>query len=353
MKLARFWKVLIVAPVALAVMLPTLFTLAGCGEETTTTGGTATTGAGNMMADRALKVLITTPTSGEYTFNQISGADLVKKLADAGEKGNIYLLDIRKKADYDKGHIADSTQVEFPQWASSDNLAKYPKDKKIVVICYTGNTAAQTVAGLRMLGFDAVALKGGMNGWAQTNITQQVVNDLTGANNPVVNTPSTETFMGGPTGAAFDKPADSEYKQIADKANSVFSAMPTDGDYALNTITPAKLNEKLGNPSEKGKLYLLDIRKKEDYEKVGHIDGAVQMDFGAVAVPENLKKLPKDKKIVVICYTGNTAAQAMTLLRMLDYDAVVMKYGMMGWTKTPNTDPYLKDIQGANNPVVQ
>ena len=34
--------------------------------------------------------------------------------------------------------------------------------KKLIVYCYTGQTAGQTVAALRMLGYDAVSLRGGM-----------------------------------------------------------------------------------------------------------------------------------------------------------------------------------------------
>ncbi|HCJ57468.1 MAG TPA: sulfurtransferase, partial [Clostridiaceae bacterium] len=37
-----------------------------------------------------------------------------------------------------------------------------PKDKKIIVYCYTGQTAGQTVAALRLLGYDAVSLNAGM-----------------------------------------------------------------------------------------------------------------------------------------------------------------------------------------------
>jgi rhodanese-related sulfurtransferase len=51
--------------------------------------------------------------------------------------------------------------------------AELPKDKKIVVYCYTGQTAGQATAALRMMGYDAVSLNGGMGtpanapmGWA-------------------------------------------------------------------------------------------------------------------------------------------------------------------------------------------
>ena len=41
-------------------------------------------------------------------------------------------------------------------------FSKLPTDKTIVVYCYSGQTAGQVVAGLRLSGFDAVSLRGGM-----------------------------------------------------------------------------------------------------------------------------------------------------------------------------------------------
>ncbi|MCK5674871.1 MAG: rhodanese-like domain-containing protein, partial [Spirochaetales bacterium] len=55
----------------------------------------------------------------------------------------------------------------------NDMFASLPADKKIIVNCYSGQTAGQTIAGLKFLGYDAVSLKGGMGtagnaplGWA-------------------------------------------------------------------------------------------------------------------------------------------------------------------------------------------
>jgi len=351
--MSKLLRISLIAVLLSGILVSTSVALVGCGEETkTSTGGAtqATQPTSNVIGDRAIKVLASNPTGGDYGANSITGTNLAKKLADPAEKAKLYLLDIRKKADFDKGHIEGAHQVEFAQWAAPDNLSKLPKDKKIIVICYTGNTAAQTTAGLRMLGYDAAVLRAGMNGWAANQSQAAVEKDLAAANYPVVTTPA-EPSTPAPPGATFDKPSDSDYKVLAEKANQVFSSMPTEGEYNFFTITPAKLNEKLQNAAEKSKLFLLDIRKKEDFEK-GHIEGATHVDFAAVAVPDNLKKLPKDKKIVVICYTGNTAAQATTILRMLDYDAVVLKYGMMGWDGS-GKDAYLQEIKSANNPVVQ
>ncbi|MHB1325746.1 MAG: rhodanese-like domain-containing protein [Thermoleophilia bacterium] len=351
MTMVKSRRLFLITIVLLGLLLSSMVAIVGCGDSTTTTTAatTATTkDSSTAIGDRARKVLASNPVGpDDYAANAISGTNLAKKLADAAQKDKIYLLDIRKKADYDKGHIAGASQVEFPQWAAPDNLIKLPKDKKIVVVCYTGNTAAQAAAGMRMLGYDAAVLKAGMMGWDGTG-KDATITELNSAPNPDVTTPA-GTSSPAPATVAFDKPSDADYKVLAEKANKVFTAMPTDGDYNFNTTKSSKLSENLMG-ADKGKLFVLDIRKTEDFNK-GHIAGVTHIDFAALAVADNLKMLPKDKKIVVVCYTGNTAAQATTILRMLDYDAVVLKFGMMGWDGS-GKDGYITDISAAANPVV-
>jgi rhodanese-related sulfurtransferase len=349
MTMSRFGRLFLITLVLMGLLLSTTAVVTGCGDTTTTTG-TTTTAADNsvVLGDRALQTFASTPTSGEYANNTISGTELAAKLADPAEATKLFVLDVRKKADFDKGHIQGATNIEFAQWAAPDNLNMLPKDKKIVVVCYTGNTAAQEMMGLRMLGFDAAVLKGGMNGWAANQTQSTVEQDLANTNYPLVTTPAASSAPAPPS-TSFTLPSDANYQILADEANSFMSAMPTSGDYANFTVSAATLNEKLTG-SEKDQLFVLDIRKTDDFNK-GHIEGATHVDFLAVAVPDNLKLLPMDKKIVVVCYTGNTAAQATTVLNMLGYDTVVLKYGMMGWAGN-GKDAYLQEINSANNPVV-
>lgn len=336
--------------VLMGILLSATVAVAGCGGGTTTTTAatTAAQDTSQVIGNRALKIFSSNQVGGEFGANSITADNLSKKLADPAQKAGLYLLDVRSKAAYDKGHIEGATQVDFAQWAAPENLNKLPKDKTIIVICYTGNTAAQTTAGLRMLGFNANALKGGMTSWSQTDASNTQIADLEAATFPDVTTPAGASTP-APPATPFEKPSDADYTVLAAKANSVMSSMATSGDYANFTITPTKLNEKLSG-ADKDKLFLLDIRKTEDFNK-GHIDGATHIDFAAVAVPDNLNKLPKDKKIVVICYTGNTAAQANMVLDMLGYDAVVMKNGMLGWDGQ-GKQAVIQAIQSANKPVV-
>ena len=89
-----------------------------------------------------------------------------------------------------------------------------------------------------------------------------------------------------------------------------------------NYITPENL-EKKGTSD----FFLLDIRKPDVY-KEGHIKGSTNIFWLELLEEENLKKLPKDKKIVIICYVGHTASQMLVALRLLGYDVVALKYGM-------------------------
>jgi rhodanese-related sulfurtransferase len=77
--------------------------------------------------------------------------------------------------------------------------------------------------------------------------------------------------------------------------------------------------------------FIVSVRSPEHYE-LGHVPGAVNIPWKTIADPGNLAALPTDRQIVVYCYTGHTGQVAATLLRVFGYDAVNLKFGMMGWT---------------------
>ncbi len=77
--------------------------------------------------------------------------------------------------------------------------------------------------------------------------------------------------------------------------------------------------------------FILSVRSP-DHFAIGHIPGAMNIPWKQIAKAENLAKLPTDQQIVVYCYTGHTGQIATTVLNLLGYDAVNLKFGMMGWT---------------------
>jgi rhodanese-related sulfurtransferase len=77
---------------------------------------------------------------------------------------------------------------------------------------------------------------------------------------------------------------------------------------------------------KKKDYFLIDLRSEKDYKKQ-HIKGSKNIYWLNILDEKNLKKLPKDKPIFLICYVGHTSSQILTLLKMLKYDVTAIKYG--------------------------
>lgn len=95
-----------------------------------------------------------------------------------------------------------------------------------------------------------------------------------------------------------------------------------DTDKNWNYITPEELNKK-----DLSKFFILDIRDDKAF-KEGHIKGAKNIFWMDLLKEENLKKLPKDKTILLYCYVGHTSSQMLVALRLLGYNVVSLKFGM-------------------------
>ncbi len=89
-----------------------------------------------------------------------------------------------------------------------------------------------------------------------------------------------------------------------------------------NYVLPTEFNQ-----MNKDKIFILDVRKPEDYKR-GHIKNSLNIFWLDLMKPENLEKIPKDKEIIIVCYVGHTASQVLVLLKLLGYNARVLKFGM-------------------------
>lgn len=92
-----------------------------------------------------------------------------------------------------------------------------------------------------------------------------------------------------------------------------------------NYITPLEFYENYYVKKRKD-YELIDLRKKTEYDKY-HIRGAKNIFWLNLLKDYNLAKLPKNKRIFLICYVGHTSSQAMVLLKLLGYDVVSIKFG--------------------------
>jgi len=77
---------------------------------------------------------------------------------------------------------------------------------------------------------------------------------------------------------------------------------------------------------QKKDYFLIDLRSEKEYKKM-HIKGSKNIFWINILDEKNIKKLPKDKPIFLICYVGHTSSQVLTLLKLLGYNVISIKYG--------------------------
>ncbi len=76
------------------------------------------------------------------------------------------VIDISATADFNKGHIVDARNIPASRLAKPDAEILKLKDKKLLLVCKSGQTAVSAAVSLLKMGAESVAvLKGGMSQW--------------------------------------------------------------------------------------------------------------------------------------------------------------------------------------------
>lgn len=93
----------------------------------------------------------------------------------------------------------------------------------------------------------------------------------------------------------------------------------------IKQLSPRDLDQKKG-------IVLLDVRTDKEYAQ-GHIPGAVHVPLTDIG--EKVKKLKKDKDIVVFCQNGNRSIWAIKRLMGMGYKNLYnLKGGYRAWKRT-------------------
>ena len=312
------------------------------------------------------------------TNKYINATYLHNLITDEDTENDPYILSIRSKEHYALGHIPGAINIGYTSVFTEDNLEMLPKNKQIVVYCYTGHTAAQTTALLNTMGYDALCLLWGMCSWTNDSTVAANKYFTGGGNYPTVSgsEPGTVGFVAtahsfAPQSAVRTMQAKKQsLKPLAcggdttPETPSETDTEPseTDADILLSAAYSATLKSPVIKASDLWELlyndtdpsndpFILSVRKAEHYE-LGHIPGAINIGLGDLFKKENLQKLPEDKnkQIVVVCYTGHTASQATALLNLNGYNAITLMWGMCSWTDNSTiTDGKCFDKMTAGN----
>ena len=127
--------------------------------------------------------------------------------------------------------------------------------------------------------------------------------------------------------------------ELAKKYDAIFSRL----DQKTLSKSPCRVNLKqVLEMIKKGEdIVLLDIRTEPEQSIVGlTYKNSLHIPMDELFKEENLKKLPRDKKIIVVCHSGARAIAVTFALRSLGFDNVyALKGGIAGLANyvTPKT----------------
>ncbi len=225
----------------------------------------------------------------------VSAADFLKMVEN---KENICVLDIRSAEDYAAGHIQGAINVPYGV-DIAEALDKIPDDVEVLVYCYSGQTASQTVALLNLAGKNAYNVSGGFTGISKEEAAAAL-------------TVKEAADFGEKT-----YPVDA---QIKETIQEYYEVAAENGKFNLSA-------EQVKQAIADDEIYLVDLRSENDYLK-SHIAGATRnIPFGK-GMEKALAKLTTDKPIVFQCYSGQTASQTTAALRVKGYRAYNLSGGM-------------------------
>jgi rhodanese-related sulfurtransferase len=76
------------------------------------------------------------------------------------------VVDISSVADFNKGHIVDARNIQASRLTDPDAEIQKLKDKKLLLVCKSGQSAVPAAVSLVKMGAkDVAVLKGGMSQW--------------------------------------------------------------------------------------------------------------------------------------------------------------------------------------------
>lgn len=240
-------------------------------------------------------------------YNYTNADTTFSKMKDS----SYVILDARKAADYEKGHIAGAVSADVGyyidnKYSSKDAAAanvkaavdKYGKDKKYIVICYSGNRYAKVATGLLM-----------NNGIKNANIQT-----LGGDDSQQSKTGGMQAWNAKYAGYVVAKHTSSKGFNFA------------------NGITPENLKADVDGQKV---FTVMDVRAKDDFDK-GHISNAVSTPSGDEAAVMKAVNDNKNGLYVLVCYSGNAKANEArnTMVKSgVDESRIICLQGGMGTWK--------------------
>jgi rhodanese-related sulfurtransferase len=128
--------------------------------------------------------------------------------------------------------------------------------------------------------------------------------------------------------AVISVPVGHASEDLAKKFNDVLSQAQSQKGWQIKAAEVHKMIME-----KKQDFLIVDVRPIPPGQQGGKIAGSIFIPYYEIMKPENLAKLPKDKKLILACVTGQTQNLPIVPLRVLGYNAYTMSFGMASWIR--------------------
>lgn len=257
---------------------------------------------------------------GRFPF--MRAEDVFAMIVEGGDSSYL-LVSVQSPDEYARGHVPGAVNIPLVEITEATSLARLPRDKKIVLTCDNGHRSMAAALFLGQLGYETYVMSMGLSYWNGTG--SGITSPCPGsAGYPVSTTttvPSESIALPAGTGTG-----SSARETIINRTRAILA---TDRNLFIDR---SEVYERAVKGGDRGYL-LVSLQRPADYAK-GHVPGAINIPYYDIAKAENLRKLPRDKKIVLICYVGHWAGSAALFLNQLGYEAYDMRFGTLGWNDT-------------------
>ncbi|AWR85493.1 rhodanese-like domain-containing protein [Meiothermus taiwanensis] len=174
------------------------------------------------------------------------------------QKQKVLFVDVREPEEFAQVRLEGAQLIPLSEFAG--RFSEIPKNQPVVLYCRSGNRSAQAAGWLASKGYtNLLNLEGGLMAWYQAGL-------------PLDTTPIEATYQ----------------------------------DTAFTELTPHEAQRWIQEGA-----YVIDVREPYEYA-MGHVPGAVNIPLGRFA--SEVGKLPKDRKLVLVCASGNRSSQASEYL---------------------------------------
>jgi rhodanese-related sulfurtransferase len=300
--------------ITLTILLSLLFCLAGCGAAKPGIDAIPAKVAVADKTDYGPLIRQATWDAYEKVLQEVNANQLPvgPAMAQSRLKGNeaaFLIIDLRTPEAYAQKHVQGAVNMSIVTLA--ENIANLPRDKTLLLYCYTGQSSALAMVPLKAYGYQAIFVNGGFAQMEQAGFAMDT---------------KSVAFVA----AKNEKPVDSRQSAILVGIQTNLLAIAR--QHTVKTLVVSDREVKELSTDSPQKYAFVDLRPAQEYSK-GHIKDAISAPLAELRTRSTM--LPKDKRLVLCCKSGQMAAMSTAPLAAEGFKIISLCAGLAQADKGP------------------